>query len=72
MKAVPATNQAKGRRYQGLTLMRYSEADMATSDVATAPHARRGLSAKTLRVAREWYKQRTGLGGKASKGTAEK
>lgn len=47
VKAVPASAQAKGSRYQGEMAMRYSDAAMAQMEVSTASQARVWFSSKT-------------------------
>lgn len=54
VKAVPASAQAKGSRYQGATEMMPRHADIETSVVSTASHARVLLISKTWGRCKSW------------------
>lgn len=47
VKAVPAKNQANGRRYQGAMDIKYKLAEKDAMDVNTAPHALTGFNSNT-------------------------
>jgi len=58
VKAVPATNQARGSRYQGAAWMAARQAPMDTMDVATARHALPSSSSNTDAGSDRWTSAR--------------